>query len=344
MVNVFNTFERHATKLLGELPSRARTILKQRYGIGLASTLTLEAIGKKEGITRERVRQIENDARRRIKKSPVFAEGALYASALIDMVVRLGGVVSESELLEHADLASVKDKKVLVLFLDLTDGISKRKADENFDLRWHTDDAPVEKIEGALVAFTKGLDGSNEVLKENELHTNLAVCLRDAGVSDVRAAVLSTYVGLTKSIEKNILNEYGHINSPFVRPRGMRESAFVALSRSGEPLHFRKIAERINDFTNRSVHVQTVHNELIKDKRFVLVGRGLYALRDWGYEPGFVKDVLVRLIKDKGAMTRENILSEVSQIRQVKPSTVFINLQNKKIFKSLDDGTYTLVS
>ena len=124
----------------------------------------------------------------------------------------------------------------------------------------------------------------------------------------------------------------------------MRKSRYVALSRGKTPLHFRDIAGHIGSFVKHPVHVQTVHNELIKDPRFVLVGRGLYALREWGYEPGFIKDVLVKLLSDRGAMTREEILAGIAASRRVKPSTVFINLQNKKLFKALDDGTYTLIS
>ena len=132
--------------------------------------------------------------------------------------------------------------------------------------------------------------------------------------------------------------------SPFVHPRGMREGAFVVLSRAGEALHFREIASRIGAFLGKSVHVQTVHNELIKDPRFILVGRGLYALGEWGYKPGFVRDVLVQLLREHGTMSRDEILTEVSRVRKVKPSTVAINLQNKKLFKALGNSTYTLVS
>ena len=119
------------------------------------------------------------------------------------------------------------------------------------------------------------------------------------------------------------------------------------------PLHFKEISELIDKHfisslrdkgeNIRRTHPQTVHNELIKDPRFVLIGRGLYALSEWGYEPGTVKDVLVQILKDSGkALHKEDVLQLISERRFVKPNTVFLNLQNKHYFKKLDDGKYYL--
>lgn len=344
MTGINNAFEKNISKLLGELPSRSRSVIKRRYGLGLAEAQTLEAIGQKEGITRERVRQIENDALAKLKKSPLFASFRPYEEYAAGVLERNGGVMAEQQFLALPEFAAVKDKKHLLFFFDLTDSLNRRKADNHFEARWHTKDAPIAKIENAVLALSKELEGVEETYSAEEIRAKLASQLKRVGVEGVKPQVLSAHLAIARNVEKNVWGEYGHANSPFVRPRGMRESAFVALARAKQPLHFREIARRIGEFSDRPVHIQTVHNELIKDDRFVLVGRGLYALREWGYEPGFIKDVLVRLLAERGALTREQILAEVSQKRQVKPSTVFINLQNKKLFKTLDDGTYTLIS
>ena len=87
----------------------------------------------------------------------------------------------------------------------------------------------------------------------------------------------------------------------FVRPRSIRDKVEIILKKSGEPLHFMEIANRIRDakFDHKHVTVQAVHNELIRYPQFVLVGRGLYALKEWGYEPGTVADVIERILKEK---------------------------------------------
>ncbi len=344
MSSLSPTFEKQMAKFLGELPTRARSVLKRRYGIGEVSCMTLESIGKREGITRERVRQIENDAIRRLKKSPSFAEFAPQESAIKGVLASVGGVVAEADFLSLPDFRQIKDKNMLILFCDLSGSIRRRKADDRLHTRWHVSDAPVAGIEAALSAFARSLREHGVTLLADDAFVNFTTQLKKTGVIvPDKSPMLATYLGLSKEIEKNVWDEYGHVSSPFVRPRGMRDSALVALTRAKEPLHFREIAKRIGEFSNKSVHVQTVHNELIKDTRFVLVGRGLYALKEWGYEPGFVKDVLVQMLSDH-AMTREEILDEVMRRRQVKASTIFINLQNKKLFKTLDNGTYTIVS
>ena len=344
MTGLNQAFEKHLQRFLDELLPRPRSIIKRRYGIGTASGVTLEAIGKREGITRERVRQIENDAIRRLKKSPSFATLAEYEKTALDALDQNGGLVAEHTVLTMPEFRAVGDKNLLLFFFDLVNGVTRRKADDLFYARWHTAAVPVEKIEAALATFVGELAKSRTTLSETEARARLIGYLKNECEPYAREALAETYLGLTHAIAKNSWGEVGHKESPFVRPRGMREGAFVILSRVHSPLHFREIASRIGEFLGRSVHVQTVHNELIKDPRFVLVGRGLYALREWGYEPGFIRDVLVRLLRERGTMTRDAILAEVSHVRQVKQSTVVINLQNKKLFKSLGDGTYTLVS
>lgn len=344
MTSISPLFEKSIAKLLLELPARARSIVKRRYGIGQQEGFTLEAIGQKEGITRERVRQIENDAMRKLKKSQAFLAQASHEEYIDQIIEHAGGVMAEYQLLRLPELASVKDKNTLVFFLDLCQSLIRRKADDNFHARWHRKDTPLVKIENALSGLASDLKDQKSTLDGEKIQERLAEYLKKYGVDNGKSIALPVYLALSKNIEQNTWGEYGHVDSPFVRPRGMRESAFVALSRAKNPLHFRDIAKHIGDFTSRPVHVQTVHNELIKDERFVLVGRGLYALREWGYEPGFIKDVLVRVLKEQGPLTREKILAEALKRRQVKPSTVFINLQNKNLFKSQDDGTYTLIS
>lgn len=342
--NLNSSFERQILKLLSVLPPRARSIVKRRYGLDEAKKLTLEAIGTKEGITRERVRQIENDAIKKLKASDVFLAMAPFEASVAESINNAGGAVSENTLLTMSEFSQVKDKRALFFFLDLASSVKRRKADNNFHARWYTNDAPITKIENAVLALAHDLKESNATLSVSDLNERLRAQLKKVGIENPKPVSLSVYCALSLYIDKNPWGEYGHIDSSFVRPRGMRESAYVALARSKTPLHFRDIAKGISEFSSRPVHVQTVHNELIKDKRFVLVGRGLYALREWGYEPGFVKDVVAKLLSERGALPREEILKEVSRVRQVKPSTVFINLQNKKMFKALDDGTYTLIS
>ena len=132
---------------------------------------------------------------------------------------------------------------------------------------------------------------------------------------------------------------------PEITPRGARDKAYIILKEQNRPLHFREIAELINqaNLGSNLAQAQTVHNELIKDERFVLVGRGTYALKDWGYQPGTVRQVIAQLLKEHGSLAKEDILEKVLKDRLVKESTVLINLQNRQHFNKREDGKYTLV-
>jgi hypothetical protein len=108
-------------------------------------------------------------------------------------------------------------------------------------------------------------------------------------------------------------------------------------------MHFRDVANAITDLFAKKAHVATTHNELMKDERFVLVGRGLYALSEWGYRPGVVRDVISDIIKKQGPLTREQVLEEVRKVRYVKDNTVLVNLNDPKHFKRSKEGKYALV-
>ena len=128
----------------------------------------------------------------------------------------------------------------------------------------------------------------------------------------------------------------------FVRPRSIRDKVEIILKKSGEPLHFMEIANRIREaqFDHKNVTVQAVHNELIRYPQFVLVGRGLYALREWGYEPGTVADVIEKILKDKGPLSKKEIIVEVSKQRNVKVGTISLNLQKMPYFTRVGRAVY----
>jgi RNA polymerase primary sigma factor len=52
--------------LIAQLPYRERTILELRYGLSGEQAHTLEEVGRRFGVTRERVRQIETRTLRRL--------------------------------------------------------------------------------------------------------------------------------------------------------------------------------------------------------------------------------------------------------------------------------------
>jgi len=155
-------------------------------------------------------------------------------------------------------------------------------------------------------------------------------------------------IEIAKEIEEGPLGNLGLTSWPEIKPRGVRDAAFLCLKKEGKPLHFREIAVLSGKlqgefFAKRKILPQTVHNELIRDPRFVLVGRGVYALKEWGYEEGTVKDVIYKILqKAKQPLKRQEIVELVLERRVVKPNTVFLNLNNQADFQKDTKGRYTV--
>lgn len=330
--------------LLGGLPKRTRTVLERRFGLSKnGRRATLETIGTHYGITRERVRQIERDGISRIKKSAAYRQ-VTPVFAVLEQYIRLqGGVVGEHTLLEHFDAEKTSANHVRFL-LTLAPAVHMHAENTLFHSRWASDADALVSVEGALADTADSIRGIEHTLPYEEV---LAVLKRNLDnrtgvVSD--PAALGTYVSIAKCIGKNCFGRWGHVDSPLIRPRGVRDMAYLIFQKEGRPLHFLEAAERIAHYhAGKKVHPQTVHNELIKDNRFVLVGRGIYGLADWGYEPGTVRDIISRILKG-GPLAKEDVVEQVLQKRTVKENTILINLQSKQWFKKLPDGRFAAVA
>jgi hypothetical protein len=138
---------------------------------------------------------------------------------------------------------------------------------------------------------------------------------------------------------------WGLVKWPMVNPKNIRDKIYVILKENGKHMHFNDIAKAIkeSDFKRKDVTTQAIHNELIKDKRFVLIGRGIYALKEWGYERGTVADIITEVLREAGQpLHRDEIVKRVLKSRFVKETTILLNLQGKPQFKRVAKATYTM--
>ena len=330
-------------KLLAALPERARLVISKRYGLDkLNDRMTLEAIGELYSITRERVRQIENAALANIRKSAHFKGEKAAFDELAAVMVSLGSVISEDDLLEHLS-KDPSTQNHIHFMLVVSDAFRKEKEDGEFKHRWHVDADLAKKIHEALRKLYKNLD-DDALVPEGEMITTFLEHLKDVNEKYKNEEVAKRWLRISKHIDKNPLGEWGKASSPNIHTKGIRDYAFLAMRKHGSPIHFRDIAKLIQQLFNKKAHVATTHNELIKDKRFVLVGRGLYALTEWGYLSGVVKDVIKKVIEKNGPMTKDQIIEKVLKERYVKENTILVNLQNGKTFKKDKEGKYSLVA
>jgi DNA-directed RNA polymerase delta subunit len=342
MANITFKPKQSVKRLLSVLPERAKDVIIKRYGLGTSTTkMTLDAIGKIYGITRERVRQIENYAIQNIRKSDAYkAEKAIF-DELEGLIHTLGGIVVEEDFLGSVSKdASLQNSVNFILVIG--DSFKKRKEDEHFKHRLHVNEAVARQVEESLKKLYSSLT-NEDLLPESEMISKFISHLGEVSEKYKNQEVMKRWLSISKAIGKNAIGEWGVSHSPNVKTKGMRDYAFLVIRKHGSPIHFREVAKQITQVFKKKAHVATTHNELIKDPRFVLVGRGLYALKEWGYMSGVVRDVIKKIIEKNGPLTKEEIIAKVLKERYVKDNTIMVNLQNQKHFKKDKDGKYSIV-
>jgi len=328
-------------KLLLALPERSRDIVIKRYGLGKNTDfMTLDSIGKSYGITRERVRQIENHALNAIRKSKNYTDEKTTFDEIEKIISSLGGIVVEQDLL---DLISKDEsiKSCINFILVVGHPFNKMKEDDDFKHRWFIDSGLADKIQGSLKKLYENLK-DDELITEQEMIKTFLGYIEGVSEQYRTEEIAKRWLNLSKKVSKNPLGEWGKSTSPNISTKGVRDYAYLVIRKHGSPIHFREVAKAITTVFNKKAHVATTHNELIKDPRFVLVGRGLYALSEWGYMSGVVKDVIKSVIVKNGPMTKKEIVDKVMKERYVKENTIIINLQNKKYFTKNKEGKYDI--
>lgn len=329
-------------RLLSVLPERSKDVLTLRFGLGKSTKrATLEAIGQEYGITRERVRQIENHSLDAIRKSDVLKEQEAAFTELEGVIKDLGCVVSEDDLLDAVGNTAAVQNAVHFLLV-LGDFFTHQKETPDFKTRWHVNSDIATQIESALQTLYKQIP-DDEILAESDLINRFLANLQDLNEEYKNEEILKRWLAMFKNLDRNPLGEWGRVSSPSIHAKGIRDFAYLAMKRHGSPMHFSEVADQIAELFGKRAHVATCHNELIKDKRFVLVGRGLYALKEWGYSTGVVRDVISDIINREGPLSREEIIDRVKKERYVKDNTILVNLNDKTTFKRNSDGTYSLV-
>lgn len=359
-------FQELLVNLLSKLSDREQAILKQRYQLtsDLERKSTLKQIGDIYNITRERVRQIEREAIRKLielKEAKEFAgELKTLEEEAISYFEKNGGLIREDQLLdeyvaENHKLDFLHNNAYLFVLENLFGSVDKVEDHDAFYSIWKLNDLDLEKVADLLNKIEQHLQTEKKVyqtedllaLAENKLSPELRSAI-DEYVSkhglELKNA-LGSYLAASAMIEKNILNEWGPAVWENIRPKKLGDKIHLIFFKENQPLHFRDIADRINEakFAEKNICAATVHNELIANDKYVLIGRGIYALKDWGYVSGTVADIISSILtKATKPMSKDDIYNEVLKQRQVNKSTIYLTLINKDKFERVNDNLFAL--
>ena len=335
------------SQLLQAVERREQEVLEGRYGIKDGAVRTLAEIGDQYSITRERVRQIESLALHKVQKHVNDADFRSFVNLVKEQLKNQGGVRSEEALLSDVrsslgDSGSTLGNKVRFL-LEVSGEVSYSLEDNQNHAYWYLTADDQKRALGFVSKLVKGLEGKREeMLSGKPLDAVLSESSRAQGLKE---SVGKNYLSLSKRFHTNQYGDFGLSHWPEINPKTVRDWSYLVLKKSKKPSHFEDIAKMINQVrknNEKMAHPQTVHNELIKDPRFVLVGRGTYGLQEVGNMPGTAKEVIAKLLQKNSPMKPKDALDLVVKERIFKKNTVFINLQNRKHFKRLEDGRYNV--
>ncbi|MFA5125173.1 MAG: sigma factor-like helix-turn-helix DNA-binding protein [Patescibacteria group bacterium] len=357
-VDVINT-------LFNNLSEKERDVVRKRFGLGIDKKHTLEEIGQVYGITRERVRQIENLSIKKLKDLRDLKDEIREAEGVISQLLeQYGGVMEEAFFLENVlnYLDTHQESENSLLFLAehiFSDRINKVGQDKEFNHLWRLGSSDTDFLKRVISEMVGIIEKNGEpvslveLLKhfknssfynENKDQILSLTTMLEATDEDIDK-ILESYLRASRKIQQDIFDNWGLISWGIVKPKKINDKIYLTLKKAGRPMHFTEIASEINKnaFDGKIAYAPTVHNELILDPKYVLVGRGIYALSEWGYRPGNVADVIIDILKEDGPLTKDQIIDKVLERRNVKRSTVYLALMNHDKIKRNDKGRYFLV-
>jgi len=323
------------------LNDKEQKVIIERYGFDDGYPKTLQYVGENMYITRERVRQIQKKALQILKRVAMQTDTKQIVDVAEEIIKENNFVITEKNLIEYLYERGFDSSNIpsFRLCLDLSDNIETIKKTQHH----HKGYVIKEKISSHDVKKTI------DVAIKNLKNLKKSICSRE-----FREIILNNQNHLPKESILSILNlstnikqlesKIGLATWRTVNPKSIKDKAILILNKEEKPLHFKDIFDLIHErkYDHKTVTIEAVHNELIRYEDFVLVGRGLYALKEWGYKPGAVKDVIIDILRENGPMTKKEIVKEVLKKREVQVGTISLNLQKNDEFERVGRAIYDL--
>lgn len=332
--------------ILKALSSKEKDVIERRIGLKWERE-TLQNIGDsfKPNITRERVRQIEDSGIKKIGR-------VIKATQLVKIQE------FSKEILEEHGWLLTKDNlinaiiKWFQLEKNINSGIIETIIQSDYDMvkskpklgtrtYFFLPKISKKSIDSIYKEAMAILKKRKDVIDKTSLYEMIKINLKTPNLKNVFIdSVLNIYEDIVFGEETLVwLAKWKILN-----PKTLKDKAQYILRKEKIPMHFVSIANKITETMWEKVKINTIHNELIRNSEFVLVGRWIYALKDWWiYKPGTVLDVIVDIMKKAWEpMSTEDIITKVLKVRKVKNTTIYMNLQNKKIIERVWRNYYQL--
>lgn len=328
------------------LTNKEKDVIVKRFSLDNKPKRTLEYIGQQFSVTRERIRQIEKIALGKLRRTVQTTRLNVVNDIANKVIADNGGVLLETKLIsEVLNLIKSKDDvdaNIIKLALNINANIDLAEKTNVYNPFWRIKDIDLATISSVIDSGIKILKKKDEVSNESKLVVQIRQNL-GSSVEAYSDPMIISCLEVDKRL-KRTEEGFGLMTWRHINPRSIRDKAYIVLKKDKNPLHFVEIANKITEagFDKKVVTTQAVHNELIRYDQFVLVGRGLYTLKEFGYSKGTVADVIEGLLKKKSPMTKQEIIEGVLKQRQVKKGTISLNLQKNPQFVRVGRAVYKL--
>lgn len=333
-----------------ELNPRERDILSRKFGFQ-NSEETLEDLALDYNVSRERIRQIQENALKKIL--PLIDRNQQVGKILqnIKELLLPIGIRSEKSLFH---LASQKfhffdrDLNRLKFLVIYSSKIIFHRNDNLFH-NFYASESKIYHFGRHLLKKiyfhfleTKKTYPEEEilklVLKEIKKHLKSKPDFND----------LIDFLKILKPLGKNPFNFWGLKNNNFIVPHCLKDKIYLILNLKQKPMHFKEVYQElhrlaqaeddlIHYFWHKKYNLNSVKNELIKHKEFVLVGRGIYGLREWGLVEGTAKDLILKFLRAKKKILRKELWEMISNLRPIKETSFNIYLKEIKNLRQEND-------
>jgi len=345
-VQTFQNAQKIVQDLLILLSQKEKHVIKRRFNLDNTYRATLEEIGKQFNVTRERIRQIEKNALTKLQRNVGNTDLHIINEFIKEILRQKGGIMTEDDL--YAGLINILKKhdtdinrNAINLSLTLDKDLHRVPNTINYYPYIKFMEVQPGLIQNVTEKSISILAKKKDVLQHSKIFDELRKHINEIEHSHLPQVIsIFTLDKRLKPIEGGVgLATWRHIN-----PKTLRDKIYFILNRDKKPLHFVDIVNKISElaFDNKRINLQAVHNELIRHEQFVLIGRGIYALKEWGYKEGTVSDVIKDVLKDGKAKSQADIIKEVLKQRHVKKITIILNLKNKPQFERTGREQYKL--
>jgi hypothetical protein len=341
-------------EVLQLLPERQRNIIKDRYGLWDGIAETLQDIGDKLGLTRERIRQIEDKGLKRLRrvygfrsiKNFVVTKIAVYLSSRAETT---RGIVSEDEVASaFADDCSTEEAALTIgLLRDVNASLFAQQMVEAESGVYCLDKALATEYRTLLEILQGTLERNQKPLSEQTFYQSLS---SDSGrtFSEQQIRLLQRILAVSPSVVRLHNGTIALSKWTKFERRDSANVAAAALRLLGRPAHFRELTQKIGTLFPDlgDINERVLHNALVCHReKFVWVKNGTYGLKDWGLaRPPYIKDRLIELLSGSGyPLPYWHLKEKVLEVCNCKEESVRMTLDlNPKVFKKFDGDQYGL--